>query len=187
MVAFFGLFRKSNVLTASLSAFSKEKHLCRSDFIIFEWGVEVIVRWTKTIQCHERILRVPLLALPGHPLCPVSALVTYLRITSSALHDGPAFVIPGRKESSFVPYTPAMFLRRLRALLSRIGEDPTHYATHSFRRGGASWALQCGLPAEVVRLLGDWRSDAYLAYIDIPRSSRLQMAHVFANSLPHGQ
>lgn len=187
LIAFYGLFRKSNVLTNSIAAFSKDKHLCRSDFRIFEWGVEIIVRWTKTIQCQERVLRVPIPAMPGHPLCPVSALISYLRLTSLAPSDGPAFVIPGKTASSFVPYTPVMFLRRLRALLSQVEKDPSHFATHSFRRGGASWALQCGLPAEVIRVLGDWRSDAYLAYIDIPRSSRLQMARVFASSLPNGQ
>ena len=59
-----------------------------------------------------------------------------------------------------------------------------HYAAHSFRRGRATWALQCGLATDVVRVLGDWKSDAYLAYIDIPLSSRVTYAQSLARCLP---
>ena len=46
-----------------------------------------------------------------------------------------------------------------------IGLDPNHYSSHSFRRGGATWAFKCGVSAELIQLQGDWKSDAYKLYL----------------------
>lgn len=183
LILFFGLLRRSNVLISSFAAFKPACHLTRSDFIVYKWGVALTVRWSKTIQCQERVLFVPLLTLPKHPLCPVTALLHYLTLTSSAPIDGPAFVLP-RGTHGFVPFTPTDFVSRLRSLLARLGQCPGHFAAHSFRRGGASWALQCGMPPDIVRVLGDWRSDTYLKYIDIPLTSRVKFAQTFSKTLP---
>lgn len=183
LMMFFGLLRRSNVLCQSMSSFKPSCHLSRSDFTVYKWGVAVTVRWSKTIQCQERVLFVPLIALPKHPLCPVQALLHYFKLTPNAPLHGPAFVIPCIT-GGVVPLTPPDFVSRLRSCLLRLGHQPSHYAAHSFRRGGASWALQCGLAPDVVRVLGDWRSDAYLAYIDIPLSSRVKMAQTFGGKLP---
>ena len=44
-------------------------------------------------------------------------------------------------------------------------------SSHSFRRGGATWALSCGVPGGIVKLLGDWKSAEYLVYLDqIPQT-----------------
>ena len=183
LIMFFGLLRRSNVLCSSVSAFKPACHLSRSDFVVYNWGVAISVRWSKTIQCQERILFIPLLTLPKHPLCPVQALLHYLKLTPSAPISGPAFVIP-RKQGGFSPLTPADFVSRLRSCLHRLELCPSHFAAHSFRRGGASWALQCGLAPDVVRILGDWKSDTYLSYIDLPLSARVKMAQTFSHRLP---
>ena len=39
-------------------------------------------------------------------------------------------------------------------------------SSHSFRRGGAVWLLSCKVPGEVIKVMGDWKSKAYLAYLD---------------------
>ena len=59
-------------------------------------------------------------------------------------------------------FTYAKFLKFLRSCLENIGLDPTSYAGHSFRREGASFAFQSGIPVEMIKLLGDWKSDAVL-------------------------
>ena len=154
LVLFFELLRRSNVLVPSISAFKPACHLSRADFTVFKWGLAVTIRWSKTIQCQERVLYVPLLSLPDHPLCPVKALLTFMKLTRSASASGPAFVLP--RGSGFVALTPDIFVAHLRSCLRSIGLSPDHYAAHSFRRGGATWALQCGLATDVVRVLGDW-------------------------------
>jgi integrase len=42
-----------------------------------------------------------------------------------------------------------------------------HYASHSFRRGAATEARNAGVPEAMIMLLGRWKSDAYLRYIEI--------------------
>lgn len=183
LVAFFGLFRRSNVFTPSITAFVAGKHLGRSDIRVIDNRLEIIVRWSKTIQCQERELRVPLPHLPGHPLCPVTALLHYFSLTSDAPVNGPAFVVRDAS-SALQVFSSSMFVTRFRQLLFLLGKQPTHYAIHSFRRGGASWALECGLPADLVRIMGDWRSDAYMSYLDISSESRKLATIKFANCLP---
>ncbi|CAH3162812.1 unnamed protein product, partial [Porites lobata] len=39
--------------------------------------------------------------------------------------------------------------------LTTMGIDPQSYAGHSFRRGGASFAYQSGVPVELIKALGD--------------------------------
>ena len=43
---------------------------------------------------------------------------------------------------------------------------------HSFRRGGASFAFECNVPAELIKFQGDWRSDAYLVYLEMSSSQK---------------
>ena len=40
-------------------------------------------------------------------------------------------------------------------------------------------------PAEVIKFLGDWKSDAYMAYVDIPLTSRLKYIQRLTTSLPY--
>ena len=61
-------------------------------------------------------------------------------------------------------YRAYMFTVRLHALLSTLGASPASYSGHSFRRGGASFALECGLPIELIEAQVDWVSNAYELY-----------------------
>ena len=78
-----------------------------------------------------------------------------------------------------------MFITHLRLCLRKLGLNPSCYSGHSFRRGGASFALQCGIPAEWIRLQGDWSSDAYQRYLDPSFDLRRRLATVMGKSFPH--
>uniref|UniRef100_A0A8W8LGR2 Uncharacterized protein n=2 Tax=Magallana TaxID=2171616 RepID=A0A8W8LGR2_MAGGI len=41
---------------------------------------------------------------------------------------------------------------------------------------GASFALECGLPPDLIKSQGDWKSDAYQSYLDPSLSFRVQVA-----------
>ena len=45
------------------------------------------------------------------------------------------------------------------------GQQADKFMGHSFRRGGASFGLQCGLPPDLIKLQGDWNSNAYERYL----------------------
>ena len=182
LVGFFGLLRKSNLFPPTLQGFDPSKHLSMSDFLIREWGLAIQIRWSKTVQKKERVLQVPLLAMPGHPLCPVTAVNHARRLNVGTSLTGPAFFWQTDKGLSPVLYK--WFLKQLRILLEKVGCDPSEYGAHSLRRGGASWAFRCGLPADVIKILGDWRSQAYQAYLEIPLDQKLSYMHTFCSNIP---
>jgi hypothetical protein len=73
-------------------------------------------------------------------------------------------------------FTKAEFISRVRSALARLGLPANSYAGHSFRRGGATVAGQLGLSEPAVKLLGRWRSDSYLRYVDLGVDNRLTWA-----------
>lgn len=182
VVAFFAFFRKSNLLPPSHLGFDPRKHLCRGDFSFFNQGLIIHIRWSKTIQFSERLLNVPLPILPGHPLCPVKAVLHAFTLTRGAPPRGPAFVV--RKGPGWTSFPPGRFISTLRALLENLGLEPKRYSGHSFRRGAASWALKNGLPGETIKILGDWKSDTYQNYLALDHSTKVNSVKDFAKNLP---
>lgn len=171
VVMFFGLLRRSNLFQDG-SAFDPDKQLTRDCFIMRDCGaVNILVRWSKTIQRREKTYVIALPALQNHPLCPVSAVVRMFKALGPAHPKAKAFPMRGSD-----------FNRRLRQLTSAAEGD---YSSHSLRRGGATWALSCGVPGEVVKCLGDWKSTAYLTYLDqIPQTVQDHYRTVLIQEIP---
>ena len=180
LTLFFSFMRKGNVLVPA-SNFNPDVHLRRCDFTMSTTGISILVRHSKTIQFRERILLIPLSPIPKHPLCPISALLKSFLATPGADPSGPPFVLGA--QGKYIPLSPQRFQLILREHLDALGYDPQNFSGHSFRRGAASWALQVGIPSEVIQILGDWRSDAYKEYIDISQSSKLRYISIFSNSI----
>ena len=58
-----------------MSSFSPAQQFMKSDFLFHSWGVVIKVRWSKTIQFHDRVVSIPLSFIPDSPLCPVHAIL----------------------------------------------------------------------------------------------------------------
>ena len=84
----------------------------------------------------------------------------------------------------FRPLSPGRFISILKSHLSGLGFAPNNFSGHSFRRGAATWALSRGLPGEVIKILGDWKSDAYLAYLSLERDDKVKSVFMFSKGLP---
>lgn len=76
-----------------------------------------------------------------------------------------------------------MFSSSLETTIKDIGLDPRNYFPHSFRRGGATYAYQSGVPDHLIKLHGDWRSDAHKLYLSLPLATRTQVADCMAATL----
>ena len=59
------------------------------------------------------------------------------------------------------------------------------YRGHSFRRGGANWAFQCGVPGELIQVFGDWSSEAYKSYLEFALPAKLRVARAVSHALTH--
>ena len=82
-----------------------------------------------------------------------------------------------------LPYTYSDWLSKLREVLTKIGRRASLFSTHSFHRGGATYAFKVGVPVEVIKLLGDWKSDAFQQYLFIPKQKKREAAWRMASSL----
>ena len=179
MVLFFGMLRKSNLLPDTTAAFHRDKHFMRSDFIKAGNFVTLEVKHSKTIQCRERSYTIKLPIL-NTSLCAFSALLrAFQKLWLPP--NSPAFVM----DSAGTPLTGPAFNKRLKERVALCGEDPGMFGSHSFRRGSATWALCCGVPGEVVKLWGDWKSSAYLDYLDhLPQRVHDDYLQLFSSCLP---
>ena len=148
--------------------------LSRADVNFLPDHVNIHIRHTKTIQFQERGLQGPIPRIQGSVLCPAQALLLALNLVPDAPLSGPLFVYLVNGRSQVLTYN--AFISKLRGVLNTIGLDPSHYAGHSFRRGGASLALASNVPSVLVKMQGDWRSSAYERYIEPSRDLKLSLA-----------
>ncbi|CAH3146405.1 unnamed protein product [Porites lobata] len=92
------------------------------------------------------------------PVCPVYLLSEYINIRGQ--FPGPLFCWPDAS-----PITRSFFVTALKEDLQFCDLDISHYKTHSFRIGAASWAAAKGMSDTQIRDFGRWKSNAFLRYI----------------------
>jgi site-specific recombinase XerD len=101
------------------------------------------------------------LVATGFAACPVVALSQYVnRAPFTLKSDEPLFML-----SADVPLSRAVLVAKLSALVARLGSDPSCYAGHSLRRGGATSYAAAGVSDEIIKSLGRWSSDTYQRYV----------------------
>lgn len=177
LFSFFLMCRKSN-LVGKIDDLSK--CLRRRDILVEKDHLLVKFHWSKTIQFGERCLEIPLFSKSSSPLCPVKAfrrMCKHFQLSD----DSPAFVISSKGKHK--PVTYSMFQSFIKEYIFAIGLEPQSYSTHSFRRGGATWAFKCGIPAELIQLQGDWKSDAYKLYLKHGFEEKLSVSYKMINNL----
>ena len=182
LFAFFLFARVSNIVPFSTRSFDGRKHLCRGDIVSASHGLIVIFKWSKTNQTGSRHLQLPLVAIPNSPLCPVTMFNRMCALTPAS-SASPAFVLAS-SDGSLSPVTKRQFVQDFRRRLLEAGIPQAHtYRGHSFRRGGANWAFQCGVPGELIQVFGDWSSDAYKTYLEFSMPAKLRVAKCVTSAL----
>ena len=186
VVAFFGLFRKDNITVGKASAFNPRANLTVGDFSMKDDVMWVRVGHSKVIQFGERAHWVPLIRMQGHPLCPVRAAreVLLLHRALGSEPDTPMFLWKVR--GKWAPMTHSAFVTSFKQLVAKSGLDWTKYSGHSFRRGGATYCFNLGVDHTLIKLLGDWSSDAYLLYDETTEARRLALPQAMAKAIQNG-
>ena len=180
LFVFFLMSRKSNLVPDSINSFDEKKQLTRRRVFVNEDIAIVVFEWTKTIQIGDRRLKIPLVKIPHSILCPVTAFVRMCN-KIPAPDNSPAFVV--RQKSQLIPITYFQFQNKLKSIIKKLGHNPKLYSTHSFRRGGATFAFRSQVPSELIQLHGDWASDAYKLYLEFSLEDKISVAGKMANSV----
>ena len=180
VVNFYTLSHKSNYLPDSGKKFDPHQHLTRGNLSKVGGMYFVRTRYAKNIQFKQQELTIPLMVNPDKRVCPVYWL-DYMCWEIPVGPSDPAYTVPrgnGKFALSYSQYT-AVF----RKWLAQAGYPAKKYSTHSLRRGGATWAARTGLPPHIIKMMGAWRSQAYLRYIELTLQDKCDAMFTFTMAM----
>ena len=160
LVAFYGLLRKSSLFPPR-----GQPSPILSDVLIKPNGLVIHFGYSKTVQCKQRR---PFIVLSRSlsqdtRLCPVKALCNAWKLSGVRRSGEP--LLPVRENNCVMPMSANQFTSILKSVLDIL--NLKGYSGHSFRHGGASHALSCGVPVEMIMAQGDWKSLAYVEYLNL--------------------
>ena len=166
LVGFYLFLRKSNMVPEAMTGkngFNGDHQFRRSDIRLSDKAVLMDIRWSKTLQYKQKVLKVPLLPADNQNICPVywmNRMVEWIHASS----ESSTFSVPTK--NGLRPLSAPQLNKCMKKWLKAGGEDPEGYSLHSLRRGGATWAAECNIEERALKLLGNWASEAYKRYID---------------------
>ena len=162
VLAFFALFRRSDMFPATSGAFNPEFDMCVGD-LAWEYidGVRHLVITLKYSKGDRAGAGDQIVLGPGAwGLCIVEEMWAYLhRWRAGAAASEPLFVDGHGAAIGFSKYAALVA-----AAIGAIGEDPRAYTPHSWRIGGATAAAAAGIPEFLIQQLGRWKSLCFKIY-----------------------
>ena len=181
LLGFYMFLRKSNLVPDTMDTFNSNQQFCRADINLLgmDKAMMVEIRWSKTIQHKQKILRLPVLPAKNKAICPVFWMHYMVTSVPGLPHD-PVLALKGPGKTLVLSANQLIY--RFQKWLILIGEDPTIFSLHSLRRG-ATFAYQSNIEAEMIKLMGDWASDAYKRYIDVSMDKRYDSMKLFVEAL----
>lgn len=158
LVAFFGLFRVGE-LAHSPKGF---QNTIKREDINFKYKKSRVCSVSITLRnykhSHGQVSIIPLARQTNKRLCPVHALMRYLRISPPS--NGQLF-----RDNNNQPVSTTYFRSVLRLCVLANNMDPKFFTAHSFRIGGATHAHNSNMSVSQIQKLGRWKTNAYLKYI----------------------
>ena len=154
LLGFYMFLQKSNLVPDAMDKFEPLHQFTRADAHLLGLGKAMMfeIRWTKTIQFREKILRVPVLPAKNSAICPVYWMHRMVQDNPGAPLDL-LFLIKAPQQTLCLSANQLIY--RLRKWLKLIGEDDMAFSLHSLCRGGATFAYQSDMEGEMIKLLGD--------------------------------
>lgn len=159
LLAFFGLFRVGEIASTRHGApniIQRKDVFLRTNLPGKLSHIDIKLHSYKHSQGHSTL--VPVKRQHPKAVCPVRALVRYLRLSP---HSSRSLFC----DISGNPVSAASFRAILRKCIIHCNLDPSLYTAHSFRIGGATHAHSVNFSPTDIQRLGRWRSSAYLKYI----------------------
>ena len=138
-----------------------------------------LLKLSKKLQNRKDIATILLPCLGDSPLCPIAALNRMIRLYPVSDNE-PLFVIP--RSQGLLPLTDSVARKHLKDISHHLGLPKT-LTFHDFRRAGASWAFQNGVPLEHIIKHGTWRLDAIWAYLSSSPTLESPVSRAFKAAL----
>ena len=162
------LLRVSHVVDSKHAAIS-------SDIKYNSRGFLLRVRSAKNLKAGEKKMYIPVLESPDSRICPVH----WLRELFVTYEKGPGELLFSTKGVPVLTYS--TFSRHFRWLVSRAGLQG-NFASHSLRRGGASYMSMKGCNVSEVKERGGWRSECVYRYICPPLKHKIAVDRKFVRN-----
>ena len=160
LVLFRTLLRVSHVVCSSHT-------LTRADVKFNGAGMLLAIRSSKTISKGGRVEYMPVLFAKEKEICAVFWLKKFLSLFPRS-HEDQLLSLDGKK------FTYNVFRVNLKKLLSKAGVVGD-YASHSLRRGGATFMSMSSCTIAEIKARGGWKSNCVFRYIRQPLSHRLSV------------
>lgn len=157
-LAYFGLLRVGEFTTANKSSLSHCLKLHNITVHSHQSHLRLTIPHSKTDQTGKSST----LIIPRESeraLCPIRAIADFGNIRPRSAPTAPFFIHADSK-----PLTRYQFNSVLQKALATIGHQG-HFSTHSFRIGRATDLALQGVPDEIIKTSGRWRSQVYSSYV----------------------
>ena len=170
LVQFFSCMRISNLVPSSIKNLKCIKHLKRGDVTFTTDSMIIAMPWSKTLQNRDNIFMLP---IADDVECILRPVLLYKNFVQKfPMHPSmPAFSM--YFNGSLCVLTQNVYSTLLKQCLSKIGVQPDNYASHSVRRGSASFMFLSQVPTFLLKQHGTWKSQAYKSYISVSHKQRL--------------
>ena len=177
--SFFGFLRAGEMTISSEASYDAGAHLNFADVAIDNPSNPSILRLRLKASKTDPFQRgVDIFIGRTHnELCPIEAMLAYLAKRGG--RQGFLFLFEDGRL-----LTRDRFVRAVREALAKAGVDQRSYADHSFRIGAVTTAARCGIHDSIIKMLGRWKSAAYLRYIQTPRDQLANLSSLIAKPPP---
>ena len=176
-LCFFAFLRAGEMTVPSDAEYDDAVHLSVKDIAVDDPAhpsvMQVRIKQSKTDPFRRGIDL--FVGKTGSLLCPVAAMMDYLRVRGTR-RAGPLFQFASGRV-----LTRQRFVEAVKNGLLKAGVDARSYSGHSFRIGAATTAAAKGVDDSIIKTLGRWESLAYLQYIKVPRSQLAGISSLIAS------
>ena len=174
---FFGFLRSGEFTAPESDEFDPGQHLSFTDVAVDSLDsprcLSIKIKQSKTDPFRQGVTIC--LGKTEALFCPVGAILSYLVMRGPG--GGPLFRFRDGRA-----LTRPRLVVEIRKALAQAGINPDDYAGHSFHIGAATTAAACGVPVDIIKTLGRWKSNAYQLYVRLPREQLSGISKTLASS-----
>lgn len=151
----------------------------RVDVNFHDWGLVLSIHSSKTMRPGAKTIQLPVVASKSRKFCPVFW-IRYLLSHHPLRSQDPLFATKKLPKLSY-----SMFNKYFKVLCSMAGLKQD-FASHSLRRGGATFMSETGFSVAEVKDRGGWASDTVYKYINPSSKARRASDNKFSLSFDLG-